>query len=143
MKKVKKKKKQNSNYNQSPMMAWKTELDEKLNSIPFGEHLYEDDEGEVTVKKSRNKNINYRYRIDYEAKATTMSDKTYESEAQLNTSLDLGIENEMDTLNVDEGMIYGEAFKEAMNAFFDNYMHNKDSEMLKEATITLKKVEII
>ena len=124
-------------------MSWKTELDEKLNSIPFGEHLYEDSEDEVTVKKSRNKNINYKYKIDYKAKVTTISDEIYESEAQLNTSLDLGIEDEMDTLNVDEGMIYGEAFKEAMNAFFDSYIDKETSEMLKEATITLKKVEII
>ena len=118
-------------------------LIKKLNSIPFGKHVYEDSEGEVTVKKSRDKDIDYRYRIDYEAKVTTMSNEIYEDECWLETALDLGIENEMDTLNVDEGMIYGEAFKEAMNAFFDSYIYKETSEMLKEATITLKKVEII
>ena len=125
-------------------------LIKKLNSIPFGEHVYEDSEGEVTVKKSRDKDIGsrdkdigYRYRINYEAKVTTMSDEIYEDECWLETALDLGIEDEMDTLNVDEGMIYGEAFKEAMNAFFDSYIYKETSEMLKEATITLKKVKII
>ena len=101
------------------------------------------EKGKITIKKSKDKNLNYRYRIDYKAKVTTMSDEIYEDECWLETALDLGIEDEMDTLNVDEGMIYGEAFKKAMNAFFDSYIHKETSEMLKEATITLKKVEII
>ena len=125
----------------------KLELIEKLNSVPFGEHVYEDDKGEITVTKSRDEDltlptINTRFRIDYEAKVTITDDKIYEDECYLETTLDLGIKEEEDWFNVDEGIIYGEAFKEAMSAFYDSYIYKETYEMFKEATITIKKVEL-
>ena len=126
----------------------KLELIKKLNSIPFGEHVYEDDNGEITVTNSRDEDltlpeINTRFRIDYKAKVTTTSNEVFKDECWVETNLDLGIKKKEDLSKVDDEIIYSEAFKEAMYAFYESYLYEEITEMIEEATITIKKVELI
>ncbi len=83
------------------------------------------------------------FEINYEAKITTKDNEIHEDEYSLRTTLDLGIEDEKDWFEVDEGIIYGEAFKKAMNMFFDEELSDRSIPEIKEATITIKKVELI
>ena len=126
----------------------KLDLIKKLNSIPFGEHVYEDDEGEITVTKSRDEDltlpaINTRFRINYKAKVTTTSNEVFKDECWVETNLDLGIKKKEDLSNLDDEIIYSEAFKEAMYAFYESYLYQEITEIIEEATITIKKVELI
>ena len=83
------------------------------------------------------------FEIDYEAKITTQDNEIHEDEYSLKTTLDLGIEDEKDWFDIDEGIIYGEAFKQAMNSFFNDQLSDRSIPEIKKATITIKRVELI
>ena len=89
--------------------------------------------------------VNFRFEFDFEAKVTTTDNKEYKEKVSIKTYLDLrdlGIEKPEDCIYADEGMIYGEAFNKAMNAFYDNYT-KKISHETKEVTITIRNIKII
>ena len=90
--------------------------------------------------------VNFRFEFDFKAKVTTTNDKEYKEEVSIETYLDLedlGIEKPEDWIYADDGMIYGEAFKTAMNAFYDNYTRKGITNEVKEVTITIKNIKII